>query len=357
VTVCTIAAISDLHLGAPGSYFNEPTVTARLLQALFPGSTEHLDLLVLVGDVIDLSNGRGTDPWIAAKRFFLALDPYHERIGKILYLPGNHDHHVWVLLTEYQELLSKFDHLPETSVAAGAAQPMLGTVYPYWTPMHRLFPENLQKKVVFKYPFHSFVLPGQNIRFVFHHGHFFDPFVAPLAKMAADRFRDPAKIEAFNLPYLESLFYFCRWDSVVQDAELGFYQELTKLRLSPPLRWFQRRWRSLRRPRPNLGKCDSGRIETIMKDVGFHLPPTVSQDLWIFGHTHCGDHQFTKRKVRQFFNLGGWILNHAPAVDQETSWSEPRVFRFSQGKSELMRLPLTEDQEAGILARYTTPSQ
>lgn len=81
--------ISDLHIGARDrqSVVEQPAVRKRLLEALTPGDT-----LVLLGDTVELARpGHERSVTVAAP----ILRELGERIGadgRIVLLPGNHDH-------------------------------------------------------------------------------------------------------------------------------------------------------------------------------------------------------------------------------------------------------------------------
>src|SRR5208337_2984599 len=97
----TIAALSDLHLGAPGSYLTLDSVRKKLTASLWENTRGQIDKLLLVGDIIDLTLGRTPGPWIEARRFFAEIFAPGLDIGHVIYIPGNHDHHLWVMLVEY----------------------------------------------------------------------------------------------------------------------------------------------------------------------------------------------------------------------------------------------------------------
>lgn len=97
----TIAILSDTHLGDamtrlqhPAGILHAPAYQAlqRVIRAETGGGP--LDLLVLNGDIIDFAMGSFADSCAVARGFFdaVATDALTRRI---LYIPGNHDKHVW----------------------------------------------------------------------------------------------------------------------------------------------------------------------------------------------------------------------------------------------------------------------
>jgi hypothetical protein len=277
---------------------------------------------VLLGDVIDLTVGRAPEPWVIAREFLAELVE-HVPFERLVYIPGNHDHHVWVLLAEYEELLKKIGSLKRPLVGQNDHPLKLGTIYQSYTPMHELFPEVAREHVWFAYPFHTFSLGNHKCRFAFHHGHYFDEKITPLVRFAGKLYGNLAKVEAFNLPYIESLFYFCSWDATLQSVELGFYDKLTRVGIiaKKSLSWLPH----VSESRTKLGTCDVRKIDDMMTWTGFRSMNLRETDVWVFGHTHkCDD--FAASKAMRMFNVGGWVLNHDPKYDEETAWSRPAIF-------------------------------
>jgi len=105
--VRTALALSDLHLGRDGGYlyskdpvFRDPEFqnNADALQTLLQ-SFGPQDELVLNGDILELSLAGHDDVYRHVKKFFDLLaeaGPY----DRIVFIPGNHDHHYWRTLGE-----------------------------------------------------------------------------------------------------------------------------------------------------------------------------------------------------------------------------------------------------------------
>jgi UDP-2,3-diacylglucosamine pyrophosphatase LpxH len=330
------------------------SVREKLFSTLKLVSQGRLDLLVLLGDVIDLTVGRAPEPWVIAREFLAELVE-QVPFERLVYIPGNHDHHVWVLLAEYEELLKKIDSLKRPLVGQNDPSLELGTIYPYHTPMHELFPKVAQKCVWFAYPFYTFPpgnLGNYKCRFVFHHGHYFDRKITPLARFASKRYGDLAKVEAFNLPYIESLFYFCSWDATLQSVELGFYDKLTRVGIiaKKSVSWLP----YVRKSRTELGTCDVRKIDDMMTWTGFRSMNLCETDVWVFGHTHkCDDYGLdVAPKAMRMFNVGGWVLNHDPKHDEETAWSRPAIF-WSDGMDNhsIKEVSLNDEEKEKVYAK------
>ena len=356
-----IAAISDLHLGVPSSYLTLTDVKERLFAAIAKRAGGRLDALFLVGDVIDLAVGQFPDPWISAREFFADLACQEFQIDKVIYIPGNHDHHLWVQLVESQVLL------PFLDASDGCEPPDLSShrVFGYPTPLHDLFPKSLRKNVFFAYPHFSFCDKPAQTRFTFHHGHYLDPSITPLGVSVAEDYRDLAKIEMYNLAYMESMFYFFSWDSAVQATELaaydavskaeGFYRKLREIVM--PQERLERRGHLIRRglqfvsrmrrrrlpaeqPQGIQSTCDSHmpsisrarRLDMLRDCINRNVSPAIAHDIWILGHTHRPA-EWPKSEIEgtvKLYNLGGWVAPPRPEWDDPQTWPEPALFYWDR---------------------------
>ncbi len=96
--------VSDLHIGAePGRVaLDDPAVVAALRDAVAGA-----DRLVLLGDVIELRQGRIQDALAAASRILPELASGLEPGRDVILLVGNHDHQ----LQEHPEALAQVESL------------------------------------------------------------------------------------------------------------------------------------------------------------------------------------------------------------------------------------------------------
>jgi len=95
-----IAVVSDVHLGDDLCVLLEPDPAADSLPGPGPGypalreAVGHVDYLVLLGDIIDLSVASYKDAYRDAKAFF-TLVQRDDLARELIYVPGNHDFDVW----------------------------------------------------------------------------------------------------------------------------------------------------------------------------------------------------------------------------------------------------------------------
>jgi len=110
-----LAVISDLHLGDPTC-----TLVARNARGSWAtragydvlrdairnrlGAGSRLDLLVLLGDVLDFSIASQSEAYAAASVFFRAVKD-DDLTAEILYVPGNHDFSAWSLTMQHANVI------------------------------------------------------------------------------------------------------------------------------------------------------------------------------------------------------------------------------------------------------------
>lgn len=118
--ICYVA-LSDLHLGAATSLLTNLALASDQIDATKP-SPELVSLveclryligqnvdktrkptLVLNGDLLELALADDHDAAGAFERFIdLIMDTDREMFGQIIFIPGNHDHHLWETARESQ---------------------------------------------------------------------------------------------------------------------------------------------------------------------------------------------------------------------------------------------------------------
>lgn len=347
-----IFALSDLHLGAPTSYLNLVSVRSRLIEKLKELSGGHLNVLCLVGDIIDLTVGSFPKAWVIAKEFFELLNELD--IDHLFYIPGNHDHHLWVMLVE-NKFLGNIENIMTN-------KNKLTDKFPYWTPIHDIFPKELAKKTVFSYPVHLLHDRITGTRLVFHHGHYLDPSITPLAKRIAKDYQDLEKIEAYNLPYIESLFYFCSWDPAVQSLELNLYDKIATIS------YF---WESVKRIIVRIGSIaklyededvpprthSPDRIELLKKCVDRITKNVASRQIWIVGHSHKRSFPTDPKSAFTLFDLGGWVFNKTPRKPDNPDNDMPGIFKWNSGDyGELIKFNIAAEEINNMAESEKLPS-
>ncbi len=128
--------LSDMHLGAeaslltnmpPGSTQADPLNASPVLQGLVEclryliirnADQTRKPTLILLGDILELALANDNLAAMVFERFLdFAMPPGHELFENIIYIPGNHDHHLWESARETQYVLNYLAKTkPETSL-------------------------------------------------------------------------------------------------------------------------------------------------------------------------------------------------------------------------------------------------
>jgi UDP-2,3-diacylglucosamine pyrophosphatase LpxH len=93
-----VVVISDTHFGDPFDVLTSSHTVEALVECL--QGLGHIDELVLLGDVFDFWKSPMDEAMNRGRRFMSALYMM-DNVGRMVYVPGNHDHHVFRLY--YQE--------------------------------------------------------------------------------------------------------------------------------------------------------------------------------------------------------------------------------------------------------------
>lgn len=248
-------AISDTHLGRDFGYLysKDPndhkfkknrSALLELLNNLGPQ-----DELILNGDLLDMAQAGFDEIYQDVEAFFALLSetgPYK----RIVYIPGNHDHHFWRALGEQVHINGKISQ---------GMDPPGPELFPYFFIDERyssqdpelpckiilayLWPkEKPAPEIVVKYPHHLVRIAldsGDEQYYLFTHGHFLEEMFRPINFLI-----EPAHLEdleAFNNLWLEALDYHLghagRLSDRVKELVRGFKmggkkakQEVRKLR-------------------------------------------------------------------------------------------------------------------------------
>jgi hypothetical protein len=206
--------ISDIHLGRPSSYLysNHSVYQAnrRALLHLLRQLGAH-DELVLNGDIMELSLS-GWDEIVRETSLFFEVLAEAGPFKRIVYIPGNHDHHFWRLLVEKIFLLHNIenkislpdlDRYPYHFVDQIFSSKSHDIILNHFWPAGTTAPE-----IVVKYPNHLLQIKNSaagNQTYLITHGHFLEDLFRPMNILI-----EPARLdelEAFNNIWLEAFHY------------------------------------------------------------------------------------------------------------------------------------------------------
>ncbi len=206
--------ISDLHLGRPSSYLYSDHSTFAANQKVLLNLLQQVgaqDELILNGDIMELSLSGWKEVGRELAKFFELIaeaGPYK----RIVYIPGNHDHHFWRLLVEEILLLHNvenrnqlpaLDEYPFCFVDQKFSSKNYDIILNHFWPSGKTMPE-----IVVKYPHH--LLQVKNMKaagqtYLITHGHFLEDLFIPMNILI-----EPARLdelEAFNNIWLEAFHY------------------------------------------------------------------------------------------------------------------------------------------------------
>jgi len=119
-----VLALSDLHLGEPeGLLYNGganiiDTAVTKIVELARGGNglEDGIEELILVGDIADLSEATENEAYTNTRVFLTALLG-KVKVDKIIYIPGNHDHHLWVEMLKAHYGKGSYDEcVPKTIV-------------------------------------------------------------------------------------------------------------------------------------------------------------------------------------------------------------------------------------------------
>jgi UDP-2,3-diacylglucosamine pyrophosphatase LpxH len=189
--------LSDMHLGEEDSILThfenekaDPTklspvmqILARCLHKLISeneGDTK--PTLILNGDILDMAFARTHEALMAFERFIEVVMPSGEELfRRIVYIPGNHDHHIWELARETRyasqriggigvgEELPEQRHATALFVEEGSGDEYRSTLL---TNLITRFPNLEKSKITVAYPNFGLYRSRGDRCVVFHHGHF-----------------------------------------------------------------------------------------------------------------------------------------------------------------------------------------
>jgi hypothetical protein len=240
--------LSDTHLGEedslltyvpPGKTEADPSKESPVLQELV-NCLRHLILrnddqtrkptLVLMGDILELALTTDNLAAMAFERFLdFAMPPGKELFGNIIYIPGNHDHHLWESARETQYVLN---YLAKTKPGEFLKIPWHTTnifMEDDPNPVPSFFLNVLlqrydhlkQFKINTAYP--NFGVIKGNRGVIFHHGHFIESLYQIMTYMKnlifpqlEKRYRRVWDLESENFAWID--FF---WSTLGRSGEVG----------------------------------------------------------------------------------------------------------------------------------------
>ena len=198
-------SLSDLHLGErnsllsdvhPGTLDVNPLSASPTMEALVDclralvANQDSKPTLVLHGDILEFATAPATRALMVFERFVeLTLVGPEALFEQVVYVPGNHDHHIWVSARETQYVQGLKNRPPgtvfpedghATCAFAGKEAPVQGYAL---TELIRRFPSLDAASITTAYPNFGIVRPDGSKAVLWTHGHFIDPLYRLMSEL------------------------------------------------------------------------------------------------------------------------------------------------------------------------------
>jgi predicted phosphodiesterase len=314
-----IVVLSDTHFGDKSQLLTDKHLVERFCEVLSGMGT--ISELILLGDIVDLWM-KTIVPALKDARFFIDSLSQLANIRKVLYIPGNHDHQIFLdaFRLELDVRIMQGDlSIPRFMPARSYGDCILSGVAHPGTRAH--FP--------LVYPFVTRTVGGKEV--VFSHGHHLDFYSTShgwaktfwLGRHIIKQRRKKASlhdIEMANIPFCGAMSVW-PWVPELVDEGLRFYSIIN---------FFGRLFRSddlLESPlRDSLIKENYEEIGQLLPQLGFPEPAC-----YIYGHTHRPGMGRMPEADTIVANTGSWTMLEDAEVPSRT-WIEV------DGEVKLMRL-------------------
>lgn len=316
--------MSDLHFGEGNALLHDNScgIVDKAVDAIEKLSrtsgdgrfNDGVEELILLGDIVDLSEAEDLDACRRAKEFFTRLLDDVD-VGRIVFVPGNHDHHLWVKVLREKRPAAKKGRRPVIPDLPWTCENPAAFVDACLPPA--------RPPTEVRYP--CYALGDERRYFFFDHGHLFSPLFSKWSRVPVVRrlLRFKGRTQrARSLKELEeTAFSFMEWiwhpkEGRLSDARERFYDGLARILLE--LKFKAARGNTFRED------CQAILDDALVSQICWYLT-RVCRIRWeflynrdfhfIFGHTHIGGRVLrADRRLRvggpiiSVWNTGGWIV-------------------------------------------------
>lgn len=207
--------MSDLHLGEVdsvltyGQALDEHYLVGKLIDKIkevgdLPAGGR-IPELILLGDVFDLSLAP-FDEVVASVRKFINQLCEADLFDAITYVPGNHDHHIWVQIIEYRTFIKNI----KERKSIPSSYPRVTDPGKPWknTFLNGLLPSG-GPNVTLQVAYPNRILDLAETRIIMHHGHFCERLWTLLSHIFYNilKTQNLDELETFNSPITELGWY------------------------------------------------------------------------------------------------------------------------------------------------------
>jgi hypothetical protein len=201
LNVRSVAVLSDIHLGASNCVLGEGSTLTRF-SAFLEANDVNVDAFVFNGDMCDFALATMSETITHTAEFLAVLT---SRCRDMIYVPGNHDHHSWLLANELHEFLRQMPN-PDPSCVERTERMYRST---YLKTLLR----DQDRDIFIAYPNLYWQPPGADrIACIFHHGHFCEELYSIVSDTLTAAFpeanrKDLEFVESVNFGWLELIWY------------------------------------------------------------------------------------------------------------------------------------------------------
>lgn len=214
-----IIAISDLHLGQSGAdkfgqYSLLSTRSAKNLVHVFADAAARFAggdpvTLLIAGDGVDLSLSYMADA-LADLQALIAELKSRVQLAEIVYVIGNHDHHLWSLHSENARVLGplRAGQLPQDGAVYRVTSES-GEAFTLLQPLVDAIAAPLGTEVTIAYPSYARELSDGKLLYVTH-GHLFGGLYTELSDLLQDKLgliRHDRAVATVNQPVIELVYW------------------------------------------------------------------------------------------------------------------------------------------------------
>lgn len=350
-------ALSDLHLGKKNALLSEnkfgmtDTTIEKIRELSTAGPDANfesgIEELILLGDIVDLSEASDIKAYEILKNF-LTKFLGSVNVDKIIFIPGNHDHHLWLRIVcnddiSEENYIEKIAALPQTIMdppiflksCMPNSTPPVKVCYPYYS-IDEVDEEHTSDNIK--------IAPQY---FLFDHGHLFSALLKKLSKCFIIRSMlgfEKSTTDVKTLKELElAIWRFIEtiWhpnENKLQRMRAKIWDMYQKIKLT--LKFNESIPTTFREDYRSVLRGDLIRqIQWYLSELCIlHSDCFYKRDFHlIFGHTHLGGRVLKDdRKIRikgsfiSIWNTGGWI------VPSRTFSPDACIFYIERNKDRLV---------------------
>jgi len=301
-----IIALSDIHLGEKDCLFNDGKILEDFKNRIEKEALkEEVDELIILGDLFDLSLASYKEVYEKARDFFQATGNI-ENLKQIVFIPGNHDHHIWTLIIEENQITGK---IKDGKIPSEELQ-RVDLEYKD-TFLTGLIRGCKVKNFIVAYPNVIREIGGK--LYFFHHGHLLDRIFTP-ANIALKP-RSLQELEEFNSSWIEGVWY-----HLVQSGRLGDFIKDGYYEFSGMKKFMETFLGKFEIEDRIISRMRGMKVEKLEKEIADYLTSCIdwykethvklfSPLNFVFGHTHRKNEgetiELQGQKVN-VYNTGAW---------------------------------------------------